>query len=107
MKKHGQGGGPGSCGGCGRQAHHEKGSQITYTANQDHLTVGNGDESLDAEAQAEEQKSDDDVQGDEIFASAWWTNEEQDALFSYYLCPEADDVFQQLKSNAKYAHGKV
>lgn len=107
MKKRSQGGGPGSHRGHGRQVHHKKGSQTKYIVNQDHLTVGNGDESPDAEAQVEEQKSDDDVKGDEIFASAWWTGEECDPLFSYYLGPEADDVFQQLKSNAKYAHGKV
>jgi len=54
---------------------------MKYVANQDHLTVGNGNESPDAEAQVEEWKSDDDVKGDEIFASAWWTGEEWDALF--------------------------
>ena len=57
-----------------------------------------------AKSDDEELKVDED---DEIFTSARWTDEERSTLFSYYLGPEADDMFKQLKSNAKYARGKV
>jgi hypothetical protein len=47
------------------------------------------------------------IDDDDIFLNARWTDDERTTLFEYYLGPEADKIFDKLKSNASHTHEKV
>jgi len=73
----------------------------------DVIDQGGGSADINADTPEKSKSGDEELKDDKVFASTRWTDQERDIIFVYYLGPEADSIFKQLKSNAKYAHGKV